>query len=159
MADLLRTEDVERTLFEHLTKVLEGVFVHRPGENWDGKPEEWVEARLSRVERDAMSRRGEESHPVTITTVCYARRGRKGGKFTTLSRFVDLVRQAVDSTALAPAIRILGEDRRTVAVLDFGPAVESRSYNVTVNVEGVSHPGVDVATIATRCVLSRSAPA
>lgn len=157
MAEPLRTEDVEVSLFEHLAQVLDGVHVHRPGEGWDGKPEEWAEVRIVRVERDAMSRRGEESYPVTIAVTCYARRGRKGGKFRTLSGFVDKTRLGFDSTTLAPAIKVRDEGRRVVAILDFGPAVESRTYNVAVEVEGVSHPGTDVATISVRCILSRSA--
>jgi len=156
---MLKTEDVERALFDHLAATLEGVAIHRPGEAWDGKPEEWADVRIVRVERDEMSRRGEESHPLVIAINCYARRGRKGGKFLTLSAFVDLVRPGFDSTARARAIRVRDVQNQVVAILDFGPAVEARTYNVTVEVEGVAHPGTDVATISVRCVLSRSSQA
>ena len=157
MADLLKTEDVAASLFDHLQATLDGVYVHRPGEAWDGKPEEWAEVRITRVERDGMSRRGEESYPVVIAVTCFSRRGRKGGKFKTLDAFCDKVRPAFDSTALAKAIKVRDEGKRVVAILDFGPAVEARTYNVAVDVDGVSHPGTDVATISVRCVLSRSA--
>lgn len=154
----LRTADVERTLRAYLGQELGAdVRVHVAGEMFDGKDDQWVEPRIVRVERAGSSRPGEENDILTVAVICYQRRGIKGARFATLSTFADAVREVVDSTAGAGAMQVRNEGGRTLALLIFGNAQESRTFNTTVNVEGVGYSGVDVATLSVRCVWTRVA--
>ena len=156
--DILRSEDVERSMYEHLFDALkpDGVEVWRSGQVFQGKGTRWCDIRIISEERGPEERLGRESHPVTVQVNCYLQHGSKAQKFQTLAMLADRVREVVDSTCNAQAAKVRNEGRQVVAILDWGPAIEARTFDVTVSVGDQQIPGCDVATMTVRCILSRS---
>lgn len=154
----LATHDVERSLFLHLEtriKLLEiQALLHRPGERFPERTERWVTVRIAEVERPFTSREGEEHEVYVVQSTCYQKTLQKAGLFGSLSELTDEVRLIVDSTVRAPAAPVFNRRNQQIALLDFGPADETREYGTDVTVEGVAVPGVDVATLTTRCQVS-----
>jgi len=148
---------VERSTFDHLETVLDlpdRTTFWKPGERFSDRTDAWIEPRILRVDR-TRSKPGEEFEHYTFAFVCYLKTLQKGERFLQLSDLADAVRDAVDYTQAARPVLVRDDTDEVVAILEWGPASETRRFDQTVSPAGVAIPGVDLVTIAVRCQLTR----
>lgn len=153
MADFLREEHIERTLYDHFRNVLpEGTYIHKADTPWASKPDQWVEPRIGRINRNTgqRQRRGASSYPMTLEVRCIQVSACKGEALS-LARFTDTVRTAVDASAKRAAIPILDDGGNRVGLIQFGEADTGRAHDQTVVVDGVSTPHASIATLSVVC--------
>ena len=165
----MKSEDVERSLyrwFEEEHDAPEGfadaVHVHKPGALFPERFELWIFPRIAGFTRGVgptRARRGEEHDQLELVVSCHVKNppGGREDPFE-LSRLVDTVRAVVDASERATAAKVYDVAGQTIAVMDFGPADETRSYNESVSVGGITVPGVDSAVLTITCELSPVKP-
>jgi len=134
------------------------VAIHWPGERFEERTALWVKPRIAGFERPGDSRRGDEIDVLVLEVTCHVKVEPKGKRSLILSNLVDEARRLVDSSERATAQKILNEDGLVIGIIDFGPAQETRQYDVGVSIGGVTIPGVDLAVLRTRCLISRTVP-
>jgi hypothetical protein len=137
------------------------VHLHRPGAAFPDRTERIVFPRIVSIERavGVRPRRGEEHDQVTIQVGVHVKNPAGGREdLEELSRLVDKVRNVVDATERAGAAKILDDENRVVGIVDFGPASETRSYNDSVSIGGITLPGVDSAVLTVTCEVSPVKP-
>lgn len=140
------------------------VFVHWNGEAFKDNQLAWIMPRFQSMDRSSGPRDGDvEVYTMTFTVVVKKQKG--GGQFGLLSMLVDAVRLVIDQAlksneprAVAPgargAAKLFDREKRAFAVMDFGPAAESRSYGQSISVSGVTLREVDLAVLTVNAQLS-----
>ena len=159
---------VERALYRWFAeefKAPEGfadeVHIHRPGASFPERTELWIYPRIESFARaqGVRGRRGAEHDRLTLVVSCHVKNPAGGREdLEELSKLTDSVRAVVDSTERAGAAKILDDTNATIAIVDFGPADEDRSYQENVSVGGISIPGVDSTVLTIACEISRTTP-
>ena len=137
------------------------IHVHRPGALFPERTELWIYPRISSFARaqGVRPRRGEEHDQVVLIVSCHVKNPPGGREdLEELSKLTDVARAVVDATERAGAAKILDETNTTIAIVDFGAANESRSYQESVTVGGISIPGVDSTVLTVVCEISRTTP-
>ncbi len=151
-------EDIERSVLEHLQLQLDlnPKFIHFPGETFSPeRRKEWIEPRISTIERDVTSRApNEEVGRMAFIVRCFVKVLQKGDRRGALSKLVDRVRAVIDSELLANAVVVLDREKTDVGRVVWGPVSTARAYEVTVTIGGVAVEGVDVATLATAALIT-----
>lgn len=143
----MKTEDIERSFFNHVHNLLgtpEELRADIPGD-WfrpESISKEWIEPRLSGVTRKGNSRADTGiKDPVTFRIRCFVVSQPKGGRYLLLSNLVDRVRAVVDpSYGVAPA----GAAAHINNVADNPQPVNCIGYIQFLNVSEVREYGIDV---------------
>lgn len=139
----------------------DAVHLHRPGALFPERNEVWIYPRISSFTRavGVRPRRGEEHDRLVLVCSCHVKNppGGREDKLE-LSKLADAVRTVIDAGERAGAAKILDDERRTIAIVDFGPANEVRTYQQSVSVGGISIPGVDSAVLTVACEISPVKP-
>lgn len=164
----MKSQWVERALYRWFAEEMnkpEGfgdeVHLHRPGALFPDRTERWVFPRIQGFRRavGVRARRGEEHDQLTLVVSCHVKNPPGGREdLEELSKLVDFARAVVDATERAGAAKILDGENREIGIVDFGAASETRAYQQSVLVGGVTIPGVDSSVLTVVCEISPVKP-